>query len=64
MYINKVMKTIKERGHDVPDEDKSIIEKLLAIDEKVAIMMGSEMLLAGIDTVSRYLRVVIHLDNL
>lgn len=52
MYINKAKQAIEERGQDVPDEDKSILEKLLAIDEKVAIMMGNEMLLAGIDTVS------------
>lgn len=45
-------KRIAERDHDIPEEDKSIIEKLVAIDERVAIMMGNEMLLAGIDTVS------------
>lgn len=46
------MNKINSRGHDVAEEDKSIIEKLLAIDEKVAIMMANEMLLAGIDTVN------------
>lgn len=54
MYINKAKQAINDRGHDVPEEDKSIIEKLLAIDEKVAVIMGNEMLLAGIDTVSRH----------
>lgn len=47
------MNKINARGHDVPDEDKSIIEKLFAIDEKVAVMMANEMLLAGIDTVNK-----------
>nr|QZP43549.1 cytochrome P450 monooxygenase CYP333A25 [Ephestia elutella] len=51
-YIEQAKKRINERGSDVPDEDKSIIEKLLAVDQTVAIMMGNEMLLAGIDTVS------------
>ncbi|XP_032517342.2 cytochrome P450 CYP12A2-like isoform X1 [Danaus plexippus] len=51
-FIREAEKKIKERGHDVPEEDKSIIEKLLSIDEKVALAMGNEMLLAGIDTVS------------
>lgn len=53
MYIEKTRQRIKERGHDIPEEDKSIIEKLLAIDEKVAIMMANEMLLSGIDTVRK-----------
>ncbi|XP_072949195.1 cytochrome P450 CYP12A2-like isoform X2 [Epargyreus clarus] len=51
-FINEAQRKINERGHDIPDEDKSIIEKLLAIDEKVAIMMASDMLFAGIDTVA------------
>ncbi|XP_038209615.1 cytochrome P450 CYP12A2-like [Zerene cesonia] len=51
-FIKEAQRQINERGHDIPDEDKSIIEKLLAVDEKVAIMMASEMLLAGIDTVA------------
>ncbi|XP_075977886.1 cytochrome P450 CYP12A2-like [Anticarsia gemmatalis] len=52
MYINEARKRIDARGHDIPEEDKSIIEKLLAIDERVAISMANEMLLAGIDTVA------------
>ncbi|CAK1580242.1 unnamed protein product [Parnassius mnemosyne] len=51
-YIKEAKKKIDERKHSIPEEDKSIIEKLLAIDEKVAIMMANEMLLAGIDTVA------------
>ncbi|KOB72593.1 Uncharacterized protein OBRU01_09064 [Operophtera brumata] len=41
MFINLAKKTINERGHDIPDEDKSIIEKLLSIDEKVAFAVMS-----------------------
>lgn len=52
MYIKQARKKINEREHDIPDAEKSIIEKLLAIDEKVAIVMANEMLMAGIDTVS------------
>lgn len=52
-YIDEAKKTIQKRDHDIPEEDRSIIEKLLAIDEKVATMMANEMLLAGIDTVSK-----------
>lgn len=32
-------------------EEKGILEKLLEIDEEVAIIMASDMLLAGVDTV-------------
>ncbi|CAH2980876.1 unnamed protein product [Chilo suppressalis] len=52
MYIEQAKKAINERGHGIPEEDQSILEKLLAIDEKVAVMMANEMLFAGIDTVS------------
>ncbi|XP_073956280.1 cytochrome P450 CYP12A2-like isoform X2 [Choristoneura fumiferana] len=52
IYIDQAQNKIKERGHDVPEEDKSIIEKLIAIDERVAILMANEMLMAGIDTVA------------
>lgn len=51
-YINDARKIYDEREHEILDEDKSIIEKLLAIDEKVAVMMANEMLFAGIDTVA------------
>ncbi|KAL0883187.1 hypothetical protein ABMA27_016626 [Loxostege sticticalis] len=52
MYIDQAKKRIQERGHDIPEEDQSVLEKLLAIDERVAVMMANEMLLAGIDTVA------------
>lgn len=52
MLIKEAKKKIEDRGHTIPEEDKSIIERLLAIDQKVAIMMANEMLLAGLDTVN------------
>nr|ASO98054.1 cytochrome p450 CYP333A12 [Spodoptera exigua] len=51
-YIEDARKRINERGYDIPEEEKSVVERLLAIDEKVAILMANEMLFAGIDTVS------------
>ncbi|KAH9644855.1 hypothetical protein HF086_007943 [Spodoptera exigua] len=51
-YIEEARKRINERGYDIPEEEKSVVERLLAIDEKVAILMANEMLFAGIDTVS------------
>ncbi|KAM3965251.1 cytochrome P450 CYP12A2 [Aphomia sociella] len=52
MFIDQTKKQINDRGHDIPEEDKSILEKLLSIDEMVALMMANEMLMAGIDTVA------------
>lgn len=52
-YIEEAKQRFEERGHDIPDEDKSVLEKLLAVDEKVAIAMANEMFMAGIDTVSK-----------
>ncbi|KAJ2949035.1 hypothetical protein O0L34_g5977 [Tuta absoluta] len=51
-FIKQARQRINERDHEIPEEEKSIIEKLLAIDEKVAILMANEMLMAGIDTVA------------
>lgn len=62
IYVNEARKKINSRGYEVLEEDKSVIEKLLAIDEKVAIMMANEMLLAGIDTVAfTTMNVIYHL---
>lgn len=36
------------------DHELSVLEKLLDVDPKVAVVMVSDMLLAGIDTVSTY----------
>ncbi|XP_060803435.1 cytochrome P450 CYP12A2 isoform X2 [Amyelois transitella] len=51
-YVEEAEKRINERGYDVPEEEKTIVERLLAVDKTVAIMMATEMLLAGVDTVS------------
>lgn len=39
------------RGESVSDEEKSILEKLLDIDRKVAVAMANDMLFGGIDPV-------------
>ncbi|XP_052741452.1 cytochrome P450 CYP12A2 isoform X2 [Bicyclus anynana] len=51
-FIEEARRIINGREHNIPEEDKSIIEKLLDIDDRVATMMANEMLLAGIDTVA------------
>ncbi|CAH2232805.1 cytochrome P450 CYP12A2-like isoform X2 [Pararge aegeria] len=51
-FIEDAKRIIKDRAHELPEEDKSVIEKLIAIDDKVATVMANEMLFAGIDTVA------------
>lgn len=53
--IKQAMKDINEKKNKInPDEESSepsVLEKLLKIDEKIAIVMTLDMLLAGVDTV-------------
>lgn len=44
------MKEYKKR--DTPPENKGVLEKLLEVDEHVAVVMATDMLFAGVDTVS------------
>lgn len=42
---------LKETGKGLHASDQSVLEKLLLIDKRIAIVMAFDMLLAGIDTV-------------
>ncbi|CAG9562981.1 unnamed protein product [Danaus chrysippus] len=48
-FIEMAIKELKEEKKD-PSKEKGILEKLLEIDQKVAVIMASDMLLAGVDT--------------
>ncbi|XP_050362999.1 cytochrome P450 CYP12A2-like [Nymphalis io] len=48
-FISKAIENLKNRK-DSPNEEKGVLEKLLEIDHKVAVIMASDMLFAGIDT--------------
>lgn len=45
------LESLKEANGVVSAADKSVLEKLLLIDRRIAIVMAFDMLLAGIDTV-------------
>ncbi|XP_038213306.1 uncharacterized protein LOC119833390 [Zerene cesonia] len=47
-FINKAMENYKTK--EKSDDEKGILEKLLEIDEKMAVIMASDMLFAGVDT--------------
>ncbi|XP_046978877.1 cytochrome P450 CYP12A2-like isoform X1 [Vanessa cardui] len=48
-FINKAIENLKKRSESI-HEEKGVLEKLLEIDHKVAVIMASDMLFAGIDT--------------
>lgn len=49
-FIRKTMDTLKN-DNVKPDEEKSILQKLLEKDENTAVIMACDMLFAGVDTV-------------
>lgn len=56
-YVNEALERLNaeaQRGIVRPEKEQSVLEKLLKIDKKVAIVMAMDMLMAGVDTVGRF----------
>lgn len=52
-YVNETLKELEEKEKSgVQTENLGILEKMLKINRKMAIVMAMDMLLAGVDTVS------------
>ncbi|XP_037945860.1 probable cytochrome P450 12a4, mitochondrial [Teleopsis dalmanni] len=54
-YVNEAIERLEkehEAGIEKPDNQKSVIEKLLKINKKLATVMAMDMLMAGVDTTS------------
>lgn len=52
-YVDKAVARLDANPKSVNDaSDRSVLEKLLLIDRRIAIVMAFDMLLAGVDTVS------------
>lgn len=49
-FIDQSIEDMKTKPQDSSDEE-SVLEKLLKIDKRVAIIMALDMLMAGVDTV-------------
>lgn len=60
-FITKAREELKKKQKSASDA-KSVLEKLLDINETVALTMASDMLFAGVDTVS-FLIDIINLHN-
>ncbi|CAK1551625.1 unnamed protein product [Leptosia nina] len=50
-FVKKRIEALKKEGKK-PDDETGILEKLLDIDERTAVLMAGDSLFAGIDTVS------------
>ncbi|KAI8118151.1 Cytochrome P450 CYP12A2 [Lucilia cuprina] len=55
-YVNEAIKRLeqeKQKGvPEKPEHEKSVLEKLIKIDKKLAIVMAMDLLMAGVDTTS------------
>lgn len=56
LYVDKAVARLDARDqlNDNEAGDRSVLEKLLMIDRRIAIVMAFDMLLAGVDTVTKY----------
>ncbi|KAM7361974.1 uncharacterized protein ACRADG_012838 [Cochliomyia hominivorax] len=56
IYVNEAIKRIEQeeekRENEKPEHEKSVLEKLIKIDKKIATVMAMDMLTAGVDTTS------------
>jgi cytochrome P450 family 12 len=50
-FIDKTVEELEKQEKRKPDDEKSVLEKLLDINKDVALMMASDALFAGVDTV-------------
>ncbi|CAK1551623.1 unnamed protein product [Leptosia nina] len=58
-FINQARE--KFQGTSKSDDEKGILEKLLEIDEKIAVIMATDMLLAGVDTAANTMTATFYL---
>lgn len=61
LYVDKAVARLDARdqfNNNNEASDRSVLEKLLMIDRRIAIVMAFDMLLAGVDTVSGLKRII------
>jgi cytochrome P450 family 12 len=51
-YIDLATKEMNEDNSSSSDTEDSILRKLLKVDKRVAVIVVSDLMLAGVDTVS------------
>ncbi|XP_050362874.1 cytochrome P450 CYP12A2-like [Nymphalis io] len=60
LFIGKAIKQLQTKDKNLIEE-KGILEKLLEIDENVAVIMASDMLFAGVDTAANTMTAILYL---
>lgn len=50
-YVDQAVRRLDAEDQAKTNADRSVLEKLLLIDRRVAIIMAFDMILAGVDTV-------------
>ncbi|KAH8388251.1 hypothetical protein KR093_001907, partial [Drosophila rubida] len=49
-YVNEAVERLERKPSNKPEHEKSVLEKLLKIDKKIAMVMAMDMMLVGVDT--------------
>ncbi|EDV93818.1 GH18081 [Drosophila grimshawi] len=49
-YVDEALNRLKDTPSNKPENEKSVLEKLLETDKQIAIVMAMDMLMAGVDT--------------
>lgn len=62
-YIDKSISDLEKKATGNSSGEESVLEKLLKIDKRVAIIMALDMLMAGVDTVIIYFLIPINYDK-
>ncbi|XP_061396029.1 probable cytochrome P450 12c1, mitochondrial [Musca vetustissima] len=58
-FVDETLQRIEARGGGDHQEGKSVLEKLIKIDRRIAIIMAIDMLIAGVDTTSSVMAAVL-----
>lgn len=58
-FIDKSILEINKKDKNATSSEESVLEKLLKMDKRVAIVMALDMLMAGVDTVGPIIQGVI-----
>jgi len=53
-YIDLAIKEMNEDNSSSSDTEDSVLRKLLRVDKRVAVIVVSDLMLAGVDTVQIY----------
>lgn len=53
-FINRTIDELKASGGSKTEAEKGVLEKLLDVNKEMAVIMASDMITAGVDTVIKF----------